>query len=36
MPQAIGIDRRHWGSAARATERAQRRRDELEIEALLD
>ena len=36
MPQAIGIDRRHWRSAARAAERAQRRRDELEIEALLD
>ena len=36
MPQAIGIDRRHWRNAARAAERAQRRRDELEIEALLD
>ena len=36
MPQAIGIDRRHWRSAARAAGRAQRRRDELEIEALLD
>ena len=36
MPQTIGIDRRHWRNAARAAERAQRRRDELEIEALLD
>ena len=36
MPQAIGIDRRHWRNAARAAERARRRRDEIEIEALLD
>ena len=36
MPQTIGIDRRHWRNAARAAARAQRRRDELEIEALLD
>ena len=36
MPQAIGIDRRHWQNAQRAAQRAQRRRDELEIEALLD
>ena len=36
MPRSIGIDRRHWRSARRAAERAQRRRDELEIEALLD
>ncbi len=36
MPQANGIDRRHWRNAQRAAERTQRRRDELEIEALLD
>ena len=36
MPQTIGIDRRHWRNAARAAQRAQRRRDDLEIEALLD
>ena len=36
MPQTIGIDRRHWRNAARAAQRARRRRDELEIEALLD
>ena len=36
MPQSIGIDRRHWQNAQRAAQRAQRRRDELEIEALLD
>ena len=36
MPQAIGIDRRHWRNAAHAAQRARRRRDELEIEALLD
>ena len=36
MPQTIGIDRRHWRNAAHAAGRAQRRRDELEIEALLD
>ena len=35
MPQAIGIDRRHWRNAANAAQRAQRRRDELEIDALL-
>ena len=36
MPQGIGINRHHWHSAQRAAQRAQRRRDELEIEALLD
>ena len=36
MLQTIGIDRRHWRNAAHAAGRAQRRRDELEIEALLD
>ena len=36
MPQTIGIDRRHWRNAARAARRTQQRRDELEIEALLD
>ena len=36
MPQALGINRHHWYSAERAAQRAQRRRDELEIEALLD
>lgn len=36
MPQSIGIDRSHWQNAALAARRAQRRRDELEIEALLD
>ena len=36
MTQSIGIDRRHWQNAQRAAQRAQRRRDELEIEALLD
>ncbi len=36
MPQAIGIDGRHWRNAERAAERARRRRDEIEIESLLD
>ena len=36
MPQGIGINRRHWQNAQRAAQRAQRRRDELEIETLLD
>ena len=36
MPQTIGIDRRHWRNAACAAGRARRRRDDLEIEALLD
>ena len=36
MPQSIGINRRHWQNAALAARLAQRRRDELEIEALLD
>ena len=36
MPQGNGINRRHWRNAERAAQRAQRRRDELEIEALLD
>ena len=36
MPQAIGINRHHWQNAALAARRAQRRRDELEIETLLD
>ena len=36
MPQTIGIDRRHWRNAQHAAQRARRRRDELEIEALLD
>ena len=36
MPQGIGINRRHWRNAQRAAQRAQRRRDELEIETLLD
>ena len=33
---SIGIDRRHWQNAVLAARRAQARRDELEIEALLD
>ena len=36
MPQSIGINRRHWQNAALAARLAQRRRDELEIETLLD
>ena len=36
MPATIGIDRRHWANAALARRRADARRDELEIEALLD
>ena len=36
MPTAIGIDRRHWANAALAAKRTQQRRDEHEIEALLD
>ena len=36
MPQAIGINRHHWQNATLAARRAQRRRDELEIETLLD
>ena len=33
---STGIDRRHWQNAVLAARRAQARRDELEIEALLD
>ena len=36
MTTSIGIDYRHWQNAVLAARRAQARRDELEIEALLD